>query len=85
MADNGSGNGKQPTQEVEYYICPKGHEGGSGMTFYLTNIPGLDFPHGIENRYCMACILADAIKRLKLKPLKKETRRVPIETEQEEG
>jgi len=55
------------------------------MTFFMSNIPNLPFPTGIENRYCMACILADAITRLKLKPLKHEIKSVPIETEQEEG
>lgn len=80
------GNGEKPTQEVDWFICPHGHEGGVYMTFFLTNIPNLPFPIGSENRYCMACILADAILRLKLKPLKHEIRRVPIEnTQQEEG
>lgn len=83
------GNGDKPTQEVEYFICPKGHEGGVGMTFVITNIPNLPFPTGMKNRYCMACLLADAVKRLKLKPIKREIRRVPVvqadDNEQEEG
>jgi len=79
------GNGQRPMRDVDWFSCPRGHEGGNGMTFFMSNIPNLPFPTGIENRYCMACILADAITRLKLKPLKHEIKSVPIETEQEEG
>ena len=79
------GNGEKPTQEVDWFICPNGHEGGVYMTFILKNIPNLPFPSGPENHYCMACLLADAITRLKLKPLKHEIRRIPIENTPQEG
>lgn len=79
------GNGQKPTQEVNWFTCPNGYEGGVGMTFILSNIPNLPFPSGPENRYCMACVLGNAITRLKLKPLKHEIKTVPIETEKEEG
>jgi len=79
------GNGKTPTQEIDWYVCPKGHAGRSGMTFTI-DLPDLPFPHGPENHYCMACLLCDVIQRLKLQPLKHEIKTVPlVESEQEEG
>jgi len=80
-----AGNGGKPKVPVDWWVCQHGHEGGSFLTAVIDHVANVPFPHGMENRYCMACILIDAITRLGLQPMKHEIREVSADELTSEG
>lgn len=74
-----AGNGDKPKVPVDWWTCQHGHEGGNFLTAVIDNVGNVPFPIGPKNRYCMACILIDAVTRLGLQPMRHEIREIPAD------